>query len=194
MAISDVRICNMALANLGAGSILALTENSENARKCNMIYEQERDDLLSIHRWNFATNRATLARLATAPAYGYDHQYQLPSDCLQVLEMKEEREEGVDWHIEGRALLTNSDTALIKYTQRITDPTYFSKPFVGAFVARLSALLAISVSNSRALSEHYWAVYDSRMGDARLANAIEGQADEDDKPIETSGSWIADRG
>ena len=55
-----------------------------------------------------------MAQLAAAPAYGYDHAYQLPTSpyCLRVLELYEEREDGDDWLIEGRSLITDADTAL----------------------------------------------------------------------------------
>ena len=60
MAITDVSICNMALISLGQSTITALSDENENARRCNAIYEQVRNDLMVKHPWNFCMKRATL--------------------------------------------------------------------------------------------------------------------------------------
>jgi hypothetical protein len=48
----------MALTLLGAdGVITSLTENSQNARVCNQLYDLSRQSLLRSHPWNFAFTR-----------------------------------------------------------------------------------------------------------------------------------------
>ena len=49
---SVVDICNGALNQLGASTILSLTEDSKNARLCNARYTQVRDSLFRSHPWN----------------------------------------------------------------------------------------------------------------------------------------------
>ena len=46
---SVVDICNGALNQLGASTILSLTEDSKNARLCNARYTQVRDSLFRSH-------------------------------------------------------------------------------------------------------------------------------------------------
>ena len=58
---SEVDIANRALQKLGAESIVSLTQDSENARACNLCYEPIRDAELRAHPWNFAIKRASLA-------------------------------------------------------------------------------------------------------------------------------------
>lgn len=195
MGISAVSICNMAISKFGAEPILALTEDSQNARACNRVYEQARDNLLRTHPWNFAVNRATLAMLSAAPAYGYDHAYQLPSNpyCLRVLELHEERDEGYDWHIEGRTLVTDADTARIKYIARITDPTWFDAGFVDVLVLRIAAETAIPITGEASIAKAMVSTYQDALAEAIGEDAIEGHADEDDKPIEAEGSWTSKR-
>jgi hypothetical protein len=63
MAITNVSICNMALISLGQTTITALTDENENARRCNAIYEQVRNDLMVKHPWNFCIKRADLVSI-----------------------------------------------------------------------------------------------------------------------------------
>ena len=49
---STVDICNGALNQLGATTILSLTEDSKNARLCNSRYTQVRDALFRTLPWN----------------------------------------------------------------------------------------------------------------------------------------------
>ena len=53
---STVDICNGALNQLGATTILSLTEDSKNARLCNSRYTQVRDGLFRINEYNFSCN------------------------------------------------------------------------------------------------------------------------------------------
>lgn len=195
MGISEVGICNMALGKIGAEAIGALTEASDNARACNRFYEYVRDELLRRHPWNFAVNRATLAQLATAPAYGYDHAYQLPTSpyCLRVLELYEERDEGYDFLIEGRSLITDADTARIKYIARVTDPTYFDSSFVETLATRLAAEIAVKVTGESGIAEAMLKMAEVKFQEAVGNDGCEGHADEDDKPVETYGEWISCR-
>ncbi|MEO8207135.1 MAG: hypothetical protein ABI615_13220 [Chthoniobacterales bacterium] len=80
MAASETSICNLALGRLGNESILSTDDDSESARVCKLFYEPTRDEVLRAHRWKFATVLASLARLTTAPAFGWACQYQLPTE------------------------------------------------------------------------------------------------------------------
>lgn len=87
----DVTICNMALGEISARSTIAsLTENSKEAKYCNIYYAPARDAVLQAARWNFARKQIalTLYRDATKtppdsvpPPWLYEYVY--PSDCIQ---------------------------------------------------------------------------------------------------------------
>ena len=51
---SVVEICNGALNQLGATTILSLTEDSKNARLCNQRFTQVRDSVFRSHPWNLS--------------------------------------------------------------------------------------------------------------------------------------------
>jgi len=196
MATSDAQVCNMALGKLGADPILTLAQDNENARACNRIYSEMRDAVIAVHAWNFAINRATLAQLSTAPASGYEYAYQLPTNpyCLRVLELKEERDSGYRYRIEGRTLVTDADSARIKYLMRVTDPQQFSSWFTQTLATRLAAELAYEITESRTKEADMWALYDAKLGEAEEMDAQEGHGTDDDEVIEEDGSWISVRG
>lgn len=60
MASNDYDIVNMALVRLGANTVTSLSDGSRNANAANEIFTMIRDDMLSMHPWNFATRRAWL--------------------------------------------------------------------------------------------------------------------------------------
>ncbi len=60
-----------------------------------------------------------LTKLATAPDFGYDAQYQLPADCLRVVEVYDTK---LPWVVEGRVLLSSESTPVyIRYVKREED-------------------------------------------------------------------------
>jgi len=158
-AISEVSICNQALIALGGSTIASLTENSKNARLCNAIYDQTRDNVLTDHVWNFAQKRAVLATLADPPVWDEDWmtvRYQKPTDCLKINFVNIE---SAIFKIEGDKVLSNEPGLKIKYTWRITDPMKFFPKFVEALVARLSAELAYAVTSSRSVATDLFTIY-----------------------------------
>lgn len=108
MSQSVVDVCNSALQKVGAASIMSLTDNSREARACNLAYDSNRRDELRKHYWNFAMKRVALAPDVTAPAFDFAYQFTLPSDCLRIMLPNDAY---LDWVVEGRKILTNATTS-----------------------------------------------------------------------------------
>tara|TARA_R110000824_G_scaffold82437_2_gene206662 strand:+ start:532 stop:1134 length:603 start_codon:yes stop_codon:yes gene_type:complete len=170
MATSVVQIVNNALVKIGANAILTLTEDSEAARAANLIYEQIRDACIRDHVWNFAVNRVELAQNSTAPAFEFSYQYNLPSDCLRVLQMEDM---GMSYKIEGGKLLTDEGTAKILYLARVDDVNLFDSMFVEALSARIAAELAVTLAESNTLYGNMMEMYQRKLADARSMDAQE---------------------
>lgn len=207
-AISEVDICNQALYNLGIDTpIVALTDDSANARACNRVYARLRDELLRELPWNFAINRATLTALADKPGYEYTNAFVLPTDpfCLRVLELREERDHTLGscpYQIESivdssgnsfRALVTDAATALIRYVKRVTDPTQFDTLFTQALVDLLTYRLSIPVTQSRTMAADWFSIYVDTLEKAKEINAVEG-FDPLYRKMDDIGSWDSARG
>ena len=179
---TDVSICSNALRRLGDQAITSLTDDSERARLCNAFYEDARDACLRGYPWNFAINRASLAKLTTAPAYGFANQFLYRNNpyCLRVLSM--EFADSI-FKIEndptnGRVLLTDEDSANILYIGRITNTTLFDTMFVDVLTAKLALDLAYPITGSVQLQGQMEKLYKAKLSEARSVDGQEGIIDD----------------
>jgi hypothetical protein len=172
---SDVEVCNLAMTMLGAETISSLTQASANARRCARVYIVTRDAELRRHPWNFARARASLAEDSTAPAFGYDHRYQLPSDFLRL----HPSADALDWQIEAGYVLTDDGAPLeVTYIRRVDDASLFDALFVEALAAKIAYLLAEEITQSNTKKAEAKDAYKAAIQEAKRANAIERVSDE----------------
>lgn len=181
---SKVEIINLALTQIGSARIASITEDSEQAKKANAVYDLIRDEVMAAHPWNFAIERTSLAVLDSTPEFDYDYQFLLPSDCLRVLGTDAAKD---DYKVCGQNILYNSDSIKIKYIKKITDTTKYSPGFNIALSARLAAELAYPIADSRTLSEEMFKLYIDKLKIAKSQDSQEGypgyqddHADEED--------------
>jgi len=178
---TEVSICSNALRRLGDSPITSLTEDSERGRLCNAFYEPSRDAILRSHTWNFAINRANLAKLSTSPAFEYANQFALPTDpfCLRVLKMEFEDYEFKIENLaeQGRVLLTDEGEAKIIYIARVTDPSLFDSMFVDVLTAKLAVDLAYPITNSTTLQAQMQKLFERKLSEARSLDSTEGSTD-----------------
>jgi len=170
VASSVVQICNNALIKLGADTITSLSDDTKPARLCNKMYEIVRDDLLRGHPWNFAITRVMLAQLSTVPAFKYSFEYQLPSDCLRVLRIKDTRAE---YRIEGRKLLTDENTVNLVYIKKVEDVSQFDPSFSDLLALKLASELAYNITNSGTISQAMVDLFERRFRRAKMSDAQE---------------------
>ena len=173
---SRVSIANLALTVLGADRITSLEDNSENARRLNAIYDQCLEDVLRAHPWNFAINRTLLAELSTAPIFGYENEFQLPADCLRVIEVNDGSTVITKFLIEGRKLMADDETVYIKYIAKITDPNQYTSQFLFVFSSRLAAELAYAITNNKSTQEEMFNLYMQRLQTAKEVDAQESDS------------------
>lgn len=80
---SAVKICNLALGNIGSkAGIDSLEEDSNEAYYCNLFYEVCLESAMREHDWNYARRRRSLVSYGTPPTTEWDYQYVVPSDML----------------------------------------------------------------------------------------------------------------
>jgi len=169
---SVVDICNGALNQLGASTILSLTEDSKNARLCNARYTQVRDSIFRSHPWNCLQKRIQLPEDTDTPAWGFSYQYTLPSDCLRVLRILDYDS---DYKVEGRKIVTNNSSMKILYVARITDPNEYDELLRETLSAALAADIAYAVTSSNPLTQNMYNLLKDKLREARFVDATEGQ-------------------
>lgn len=187
---SDVEICNRALQKLGATRITSLSENSNNARSCNVAYEPVKKALLRSHTWNFAIKRVELAASATDPVFGRGASYPLPADFLRLLPLDPEDEVvSSDWQIEGKSIITNdADPIYIRYIYNVSDPNEMDSLFLELFSTSLALELCEELTQSNTKKAALKEDRKEILAEARRINAIENVAQQ---PPEDS--WVTCR-
>jgi hypothetical protein len=169
---STVDICNGALNQLGATTILSLTEDSKNARLCNSRYTQVRDGLFRTHPWNCLQKRVELAADTTAPAWGFTSAYTLPADCLRLLKILDYDS---NYKVEGRKILSNASSMKILYIGRITDPNEYDELLRETLSASLAADIAFAVTSNNTTATNMYNLFQDKLKDARFVDSTEGQ-------------------
>jgi len=190
---STVDICNGALNQLGATTILSLTEDSKNARLCNSRYTQVRDALFRTHPWNCLQARLELAASTTTPAWGFAYAYTLPANCLRLLRVLDYDS---NYKVEGRKILSNASTMKILYISRITDPNEYDELLRETLSAALGADIAYAVTSNNTTSQNMILSYQEKLRDARFVDSTEGQNVDQDlgmTDVIDAGSFINSR-
>ena len=176
MPISAVTICNIALSKLGASRITSLLDKSEEAILCNLYYEITRDEVLRSHPWACAIERQSLAQLSSGPITDdYDYQYQLPTDpyCLRPLNIP--NDPSAEYKIEGRKLLTNLDSVILRYIKRVVDPNELDPLLVKTIAYRLAADISYDITNSRTIHDDMVILYKQQLEVAKTVSSLEGE-------------------
>lgn len=163
-------IANAALLRCGDSPIISLTENNERARAVNSAWPFVRQEVLRSHSWNAAITRAKLAELATAPSWGFTTRYQLPADCLNLIEV----DTTSDWRVEGRELLADTTGELgIRYVRDETDTEQYDGLLTECMVLRLAAEVVERIVNSNTKRELLLREFEMKIDDARIADGFE---------------------
>ena len=169
---SIVEICNGSLNQLGATTILSLTEDSKNARLCNQRFTQVRDAVFRSHPWNCLQKRVELAVDTDAPAWGFKFAYTLPADCLRLLRILDFDS---NYKVEGRKILSNTSSMKILYIGRVTDPNEYDESLRETLSAALGADIAFAVTSNNTTATNMYNLFQDKLKDARFVDSTEGQ-------------------
>lgn len=172
MSVSDVQICNMALAHCGVTMLIAdLAESSTQAGLCNLFYGPIRDKVLQAIPWPFARKYAPLQDMGNPPA-NWGFRYLYPTDCLKFrnivnngyvpflpgfypgyyadftlcLPPRVSFQVGLAADASSKVIYANVANAQAEYTVQVTDPTLFPQTFVNCLAWALAADLAIPLT------------------------------------------------
>lgn len=181
---SKVSICNQALSRLGADSITSLTDNTIEAKACNLIYDDIADEVILEGDWTAAIQRASLAKTANTPTFGYTNEFQLPVSpfCLKVLNVDEIPVGYNAYKIEGDKLLTDMSTVKIRYLGRITDTEKYGTLLQRVIIARLALELGYRLTADKALLDRLEQQYDRVLSQALANDGQQGSKDEISTP------------
>lgn len=174
MSLSEVDICNRALIHVHAPTITSLSQGTEEANQCQILYPLVRDEVLRAHFWNFAIKQATLSKLADTPAFDFNYKYALPSDYVRIYRLDNQ---GYRYKIKGGELHTDKDGVKIEYVAKITDTTKFDAMFSTAVSLKLGSELSYSIAGSADRAAQLLDDYKMYVKEAKRADGQEGTPD-----------------
>lgn len=209
---SVIDICNLALSHLGdeAGVIsISPPDGTVQAAHCARLYPMARDAVLQAFPWTFAVRRVDLA-LVTNPGQDWTSAYALPADCLQPLAVlypgaaavnlgAGESDTGTYPYVletvagGAAVLLTNTQTASLRYIARITDTTKFPPLVVLAMARLLAGYLAgpiLKGDTGMKVSQAHMKLFEAEFAEAATVDARIGRRD----LSQYRPAWIAARG
>lgn len=197
---TKTQIANLTLQMLGEeNTITNLTENTKAARAINGCYDIILDKTLRAHNWNFAIKRDELPALVDTPPFGYGQKYQLPGDCLRMVQVGQTRTlysefdypagDEMPYQIEGRLILTDFQAPLpVRYIYRVTDPAQFDACFVPVFAVNMAMQTCKHLTGSNTLKESLREDRKMFIREAKLMDAIENPPEPG-----AANSWLTAR-
>jgi len=194
---SKVEICNLALNHIGQIQIDSLIERSEAAKRCNLVFDSARDQVLRAHAWTFAGATIALAALSEVTT-DWSFCYAYPSDCLFVRQvygegMKKDPQPakydlGLSPDTRAKAILTDVEAAYCDYTVRVENTEAFDGSFVDALSWKIAALIAQPLTGNAGLADVMARNYMQAIEDAKRTNKSEPNS-----PVAPYSQYIAAR-
>ena len=162
MSEGKTQIANLALNYIGEPPIMDLGDKDNmTARVINLLYKPTFRQVARDHEWNCLKRRVEAAKLAVNPVFGYEFQYQLPSDFIRMLRLNGRDIKDVTdaFEIEGLRLLTDADKAKIQYIADIDDTTQYDDLLIDAFAVLLAAKAATQIRQDEAKGDSLMQTY-----------------------------------
>ena len=162
MSISTVRIANFALSKTGNDSTIeSLTEDSSEAKQCNLWIDHARKQALASFNWSFARVTETLAAHGDDPTVLWAYRYIYPVTCVKARFIENPAGKAADpvpFVVEQsdngtKSILTDITEAELIYTKDITDPSLYTEYFIELFATILGSHIAFPLTTRTKLAQ-----------------------------------------
>ena len=163
-AADQVTICNQALAMLGKAPLTDFNDTGDVAKHCNTLMPELIYEVIEDYDWSFLKIGSSELTETTAPTFGYDNAFTLPSGVYTIIELYDgDSPSEYEWIIKlndagtGHVLETNQDDDVyIKYIYTAgTTMTNWTYIFWRVVRLRLAAILAVALDGDKALARDF---------------------------------------
>lgn len=182
----QLTLINVALTRIGANQITSLEDDTEEQRAAVALWDVVRRATIRDGTWSWATREVGLAPLVSNDSLRFQYSFQLPSDCLRVMEVYDT----YNYKLVGRHIHSDGSTCKLRYIADVTDTTEWDPSFDDVMAQRLAAELAFALTKSQATADSMWVLYDRKLRTARHQDSMEEVQDPFDL---TSNSIISER-
>ena len=183
---TKIEICNHALLKIGADTIASLDINQndqeavvQSAKFCNLLFNQALEEVLRTYRWNSALKRTILTRLTEAPAFKFKYKYQLPNDCVRVVNVYDEKEAYDDrreYVVEGRTILCDYDKVFLCYVSLVEDVNTLDAFLTQCIIQNLAIKLSVPMQLDQVMQNNLIREYNEViLPQARSVDTLENK-------------------
>jgi hypothetical protein len=123
---------------------LANSHAQEEAVTCVRHFAAVRDGLFHTYPWVFA-RKATLLTSAATPLYGWIYAYNLPTDCVKLLQLVLPHRTTPKYEQIGSVVACDYSSVSARYTARITDTDQWPMLYQDAFCVKLAGEISFAV-------------------------------------------------
>lgn len=153
---------------------------------CKNSYDRSRRAVLRSHPWNCAVTRVILAPLSTVPAFGFSHQFQLPSDCLRLIDLDEGEDQ--DFKIEGKTILSDETSLDVRYIRDVTISSDMDVLLAEAIACYIAWDISYAVTQSNDVRDEMWTAFQKLV---RTSKTVDAQ--EDAISLLEANQWVDSR-
>jgi hypothetical protein len=179
MITTVTQLCNLALSRIGARRLASYeSDTTTEAVACRLHYELARDGLLRRHQWDFAKDSKPLSKLPAAASPKYPAAWQLPADCVRVIDLTVDGKPITDFARHGRLLLTDAHDAVeLEFVSNLVPVSQWDSLFVEALSLHLAKKICEDIAqNPQKMAEisselESLALPTAQTADAREANS-----------------------
>lgn len=164
---SNISIASNGLLLLGHSTIASFTEDSTGAVVAANLYESSYLSLLTSHRWRFATKKARLARLTETPLNGFTYKFQIPSDCLYIINASTAR-----YEVYEDTIYANDSDIDIDMIYRV-DESMLPPYFVKMMEFFLASQFSVPVTSDLNKADMYYKSYQDQLKKAKFADSTQ---------------------
>jgi len=187
---TDVQICNLALARLGDARITTLADATAQAQFCTLFYAQTVQELETDLDWQFCRKLASVNADATAPTFGFAARFAIPADFLRALRIN-----GVDasenfgqWEILAGYIHTNLTGPIqLDYIASTTTTALFPAIFIELLTAKLAGNLAMPLTGSKDLFAQMVGIFGDTLKRPAVREAVVAQSSGRTAPAISAG-------
>ena len=183
----------------GAQGINLAFQDTPGAQVAEAAYARSLEFCLSLYPWPFALRYAVLAQSADAPPFGYRYAYQLPGDCMRVLDVRRHgdtgevptwayRYSGPRYSIIGQEIYTDADSLALRYVSNDREMAV-SETFADALAWKIAFEISQYVSQGAANAQNYFQLFEQAIDRAK----VEADAQEDPVREEWPSHFLKER-
>ena len=174
----DIDICNQALSFCNVRPITSISEISHEADTIKIWYDQSLNSTFSAIHWKFARQFISLASVPEDQSVpGWDFTYKLPVDCMQVLNVEQERSnewgEPSPFEIMGPNVCSDVESAYLFYISNAIEPAYYATDFRTCAALMLATNIVGELTGQNSLGNNIYQKYQNELMKSRAANVIQ---------------------